>query len=169
MYSGRAGVVFVCEGNTCRSPLAEVIARHLFDADASTFSSAGLAARAGQPAAAAAREAAAALGLDLANHRARPVTAAPPAQTRWLIAMTRGQAAQLRAAGLGRDGVRIGVLGAPGVDLAAGTASPACEEVADPWGADASTYRETAEQIRRLLTAWAPHLAVHDPDEGEQP
>ena len=165
----RRRVVFVCEGNTCRSPLAEAIARQMVAAADSCFSSAGLAAAAGDPAADAARATAAAMGLDLAGHRARPLAAVPWPEVLWVIAMTRSQAARLRAAGVGGAGVRIGVLGAPGVDLAGGLPSPACEEVADPWGADLDTYRGTAEQIRRLLEAWTPILAGACAPEGDRP
>ena len=83
--------------------------------------------------------------------------------------MTRGQAARLRTAGVGLAGVRIGVLGAPGVDLADGAPSPACEAVADPWGGDLDTYRGAAEQIRRLLDAWTPILAGACAPEGDRP
>ena len=163
---GRRSVVFVCEGNTCRSPLAEVIAGQMFAAGDSCFFSAGLTAVAGDPAAEPTRLTATALGLDLSGHRARPLAAVPLAEVLWVIAMTRSQAARLRAAGVGRAGVRIGVLGAPGLDLADGTPTPACEEVADPWGADLDTYRGTAEQIRRLLEAWTPFLAGACAPEG---
>ncbi len=161
-------VVFVCEGNTCRSPLAEVIARQMFGGDGSRFASAGLDARPGQPAAPPARQAAADLGLDLAAHRSRPLGADVLEGAGWCLAMTRGQAARLRALGVGRRGVRIGLLGAPGGDLTAGP-TPDCEEVADPWGADLrTTYRRwhARAQIRRLLTAWAPHLAAAPDQEG---
>jgi protein-tyrosine-phosphatase len=64
-------ILFVCTGNTCRSPFAEAVARREGHVDAE---SAGLSAFAGdQPpedAIVAARE----LGYDLSAHRARPLT-----------------------------------------------------------------------------------------------
>ena len=64
-------VLFVCTGNTCRSPFAEAVARREGHLDAE---SAGLSAHAGdQPpedAVVVARE----LGYDLSSHRARPLT-----------------------------------------------------------------------------------------------
>jgi len=162
---GGGRIVFVCEGNTCRSPLAEAIARQMFGGDGSRFASAGLDARPGQPAAAPARQAAADLGLDLDGHRSRALDADVLAGAAWCLAMTRGQAARLRALGVGVRGVRVGLLGAPGADLTGGPA-PACEEVADPWGADLETYARTAARIRRLLAAWAPHLADAPDREG---
>ncbi|HPF71288.1 MAG TPA: low molecular weight protein arginine phosphatase [Candidatus Krumholzibacteria bacterium] len=153
-------VIFVCEGNTCRSPMAEVMARQdLADLDA-RFASAGLAARAGAPATEEAQAVLVELGLDLGGHRARPVSVVPWGEAAWAIAMTRAQAVRLRSAGAGAGGCRIGVLGAPGVDLAGGGPSPACEEVADPWGGDRDAYRAAAAQIRRLLAAWRPVLGA---------
>ena len=96
-------VVFVCSGNTCRSPLAEVLARSLLRASGLELEvcSAGLEAAAGMPAAAAAREVARGAGLSLDAHRSKPVDAVPGgAGTLW-ITMTSDQAAAL-AAQLGR-------------------------------------------------------------------
>jgi len=61
-------VLFVCTGNTCRSPLAEAIARRL-DAD-NEYASAGRHAHVGDPAAVNA----VAIAPELAGHRARQLT-----------------------------------------------------------------------------------------------
>jgi protein-tyrosine-phosphatase len=61
-------VLFVCTGNTCRSPLAEAIARRL-DAD-NEYASAGRHAHVGEPAA----TNAVAIAPELAAHRARQLT-----------------------------------------------------------------------------------------------
>jgi protein-tyrosine-phosphatase len=158
--TGLPSVVFVCDGNTCRSPIAEVLARSMFGEKISRFASVGLAACDGAPAHGNAVAAAAALGLDLTSHRARSVggldTGAPVA---WFIAMNRSQAARLRVAGVARGGAAIGILGAPGLDVSRAGQGPACPEVADPWGGDAEAYRTTAGRIARLLEAWRPYLA----------
>ena len=64
-------VLFVCTGNTCRSPFAEAVARREGHVDAE---SAGLSAYAGdrppEDAILVGRE----LGYDLSSHRARPLT-----------------------------------------------------------------------------------------------
>lgn len=74
--SGVRRILFLCTGNTCRSPLAEVIARaaaerlHL----ELEFGSAGIDARAGAPASEGAEIVARAHGLDLGSHGARRLT-----------------------------------------------------------------------------------------------
>jgi len=67
-------ILFVCSGNTCRSPLAEVIAKKIFSKDKkfqSTIISAGTSARDGLPASPLAIEVAGAKSLDLSNHKAK--------------------------------------------------------------------------------------------------
>jgi protein-tyrosine-phosphatase len=62
-------VLFVCTGNTCRSPLAEAIARRL-DENGNEYASAGRHAQVGEPAA----DYAVALAPELATHHARQLT-----------------------------------------------------------------------------------------------
>src|SRR5438046_345072 len=70
-------VLFVCTGNTCRSPLAAIALRAELGDDAAHIevASAGTAASPGQPASEGTQRVAAADGFDLSAHRARPLTA----------------------------------------------------------------------------------------------
>ena len=70
-------LVFVCTGNTCRSPLAEALARKYASARGWTqleIGSAGVAAGVGAPASAGSIDAGEQVGLDLNDHASRPLT-----------------------------------------------------------------------------------------------
>ena len=94
-------IVFVCTGNTCRSPLAEALCKaRLAERLGCTAAdlpergfhvlSAGLSAASGGPAADEAVEAARSYGADLTPHRSRPLSPELAAQADYLVAMTRG-------------------------------------------------------------------------------
>ena len=71
-------VIFVCTGNTCRSPMAKVLFRKLLrdrGIDLIEVDSAGLACYAGEEASPHAVEAMRERGLDLSDHRSRPCSA----------------------------------------------------------------------------------------------
>lgn len=82
--SGRSGkragvkkILFVCSGNTCRSPLAEAIARNVLAARLGfevEIASAGTSAIDGAPASRHSMEVAGQHGLDLSGHRSRPLS-----------------------------------------------------------------------------------------------
>ena len=115
-------ILFVCTGNTCRSPFAEAVARREGHVD---VESAGLSAYAGdQPpddAIVVARE----LGYDLSSHRARPVTEEMLERAEVVVGMT---AAHVTAVG---GGARL--LGEADVD--------------DPIGGGRDAYRRVYAQI----------------------
>ncbi len=149
-------VVFVCTGNTCRSPLAEALfKKKLADRLGCTpdelagrgfvVTSAGLAAMMGGPAADEAVEVARAFGADLAGHASRPLRPELAAQADFLVAMTRSHLAALAESFSGRN-VRPRLLSAEG------------EDVADPIGRDQDVYRLCAEQIWAHLDRLAAEL-----------
>ena len=72
-----ANILFVCTGNTCRSPFAQAFFTKLIhqkDLDAVAAESAGLTALPGDTATLTAQQAAAEHGVDLAAHQAKPVS-----------------------------------------------------------------------------------------------
>ena len=153
----RSFVMFVCTGNTCRSPLAMALARVQWSGVVEV-ASAGLAARDGEPAADPACVVAQEHGADLSEHRSQRLDVQLVDRADWLIGMTRSHVAIL-ARHLDPSGrARLGLLGRPGLDLR-GMPTPDVEEVADPFGGDLDTYRAMADQLTRLLTSWAPHIA----------
>jgi protein-tyrosine phosphatase len=146
-------IVFVCTGNTCRSPLAEALCRKLL-ADKMQcppgelsrhgffVQSAGLAAIMGAEATPEAVSAAGELGADLTGHGSQPLTIELLLQADRLFAMT---ASHLR--------MLYGVRGVTPRLLA-----PDGEDVADPIGAAPEVYRDCARQIRGYLEKLLPEL-----------
>ena len=158
-------VVFVCTGNTCRSPLAMALAQRHRPCG-TTFHSAGLQAVAGQPATEHARAVANERGVDLDAHRSRRLDGDLVRDADWIIGMTRLHVAWINARLSGSTSVRVGLLGRPGVDLS-GRSTPDDEEVADPFGASLDTYRKAADQIERLLEPWQEIFSGAGGDQGE--
>lgn len=146
-------VLFVCTGNTCRSPLAESLAKKLLadrlgckpdelPARGFWILSAGVAAYGGGPATPESADAAAELGADLTSHRSRPVNPQLVAASDDIIAMTRGHAEALAA--------RYPGLG-PAVRL---LADP--DDLDDPIGCGPDVYRACAGVILRQLERFLP-------------
>jgi protein-tyrosine-phosphatase len=149
-------VLFLCTGNTCRSPVAEVLARRLFGNLELAFLSAGLDARSGLPASPESAVWATAAGASLAGHRSQPVSAGLLANTAWVIGMTRSHAAIFQSRFKAVYSGRTGVLGAPGIDLGAAAAPLPSEDVPDPYGGAPETYGLVCGRIAELLAAWEP-------------
>jgi protein-tyrosine phosphatase len=149
-------IVFVCTGNTCRSPLAEALCKKLLaerlgcsvgDLPERGFIviSAGLAAMMGGRAADEAVVIAQELGTDLSEHSSQPLTADLVAQADYIITMTRSH--QLAVA---RHFAPVG----PRPRLLC----PEGHDIADPIGCDQLVYRECAEQILQRLEGFLPEV-----------
>ncbi|HEX6562705.1 MAG TPA: serine hydroxymethyltransferase [Chthoniobacterales bacterium] len=83
-------VLFVCTGNVCRSPMAEgLFGRMIAERPDLRVLSAGVSTYPGQPPSAHAVEVLAELGVDISQHRSRPLSEKVIDEADWIIAMTR--------------------------------------------------------------------------------
>lgn len=119
-------IIFVCTGNTCRSPMAEGYLKSKKRKDLSVISR-GLAAD-GSPVSENSVEAMKEIGIDISSHISKQLTFADIDETSVFICMSASHADILE--GLGIDKMKIFILG-----------------ISDPYGCDIETYKKCRDEI----------------------
>ncbi len=137
-------ILFVCTGNTCRSPMAAAYFEHLCKQsgrDGVMVESAGTHAGTGVPPSAGAVETMARLGINLSSHRSKPLDKKLLADADLVVAMTRSH--RLSVGALNHHALaKTRLL----MEFADGAG-----DVCDPIGGDAKVYDDCFHEMKNAL------------------
>lgn len=152
-------VLFVCTGNTCRSPMAATLAMQFLSNRFPDWNweieSAGLQAYTGQRISSQAKEVLQERGLQPLRERAQAIEDMPVETFDFIITMTETQALWLKQ--------RYPALAERIGDLL-GMATGVSGSIEDPFGLSLDSYRRIADQIEYYLEVWCNKLQSESDD-----
>jgi len=142
-------VLFVCTGNTCRSPMAEAIARDVYSGRRADVQFASRGVNVLMPACATAyavQTVQAEYGLDLSNHMAQPLSEADMKRADLILTMTGAHEEYLLYAYPAYACKVFALCAYAGIEG---------KEIKDPYGLDAAAYKACAKEIRACIEGLA--------------
>lgn len=136
-------IIFVCTGNTCRSPMAAALAAAIFAREGLSFSvsSAGVSASDGSSASRNAIRAMEFEKIDLSAHKSRAALAEFLETATLVLTMTRPHLSRVKVICPAANAFTLGEF------------ASSYMEIADPFGGNLEEYRTCAAQIKKLLEA----------------
>ncbi|WP_257314236.1 low molecular weight protein-tyrosine-phosphatase [Geothrix fuzhouensis] len=156
-------ILVLCEGNHCRSPLAEALLRKAIGHHIEVRS-AGLRALVGEPAHEETRRLGAELGLDLEPHRGRQLSLDLILESDLILVMDQAQKQACEALVPSFRG-RVFLLGhwlAP-AGQAPTSAALAGQAIADPISGGPAAHWAACDHIQGAIQSWLPRLAPRNP------
>ncbi len=151
-------ILFVCSGNTCRSPMAAYIGASVGDAlfpeEGFRFDSAGVATSDGVPAADHAVEAMAEWGIDIGDHRSKQFRRYMTEKADYIVCMTpvHKKVLILEFPAAAEKIFLIGELSGSG------------RNIPDPYGGSLDDYRSARDTLKEEITAILHQLAGKKPE-----
>lgn len=146
-------ILFVCTGNTCRSPMAAYIMDKVAvenDLDI-LIESAGVFAEAGQEASENAVKALRDMEIDLSDHRTQPLNEDLIKKADIILTMTEGQKKLIEPYAENKVYTLLEYAGSSG-------------DISDPYGGDIEDYKETAQEIYDAIVDIAEKLPIKKND-----
>lgn len=148
-------IIVVCTGNTCRSPMGARLLAHALAAEAPplneiTVTSAGISAFGGDEAARHSVKALKKVGLDLADHRSRRLTAEMVEQALVIVVMTEAHRNYLRTL--------YPALKTPVILFREHVGKDSDPQVPDPYGSTLDAYEETRDALAEAIPSLLGYL-----------